>query len=189
MKELLAYLDQFGRLTHKGERLFKEFVKEVSIHKGAYFVEAGKICSSLGFVQEGIFRSCYYNKFGDDFTRYFVYEGRLIGDINGFINRVASTEYIEAITDARIYLLNREDIELLDHELPNWSTIFVKLNAAVLENKMKTASNMLVQDGQTRYLNFLNHYPGLSNRIPQSMLASYLGITPSSLSRIRRNIS
>ncbi|MEH6305927.1 Crp/Fnr family transcriptional regulator [Olivibacter sp. CPCC 100613] len=189
MEELLAYLMQFEGLTNKGQQLVGRIVKETAVKKGAYFVEPGKICSSLGFVREGIFRSCYYNKFGDDFTRYFVYEGRFIGDIGGFIDQVASTEYIEAVTDARIYLLKREDFELLEHELPNWSTIFVKLNATVLENKMKAASNMLVQDAQTRYLHFLNHYPGLANRIPQSMLASYLGITPSSLSRIRRKIS
>ncbi|RAJ00433.1 CRP-like cAMP-binding protein [Chitinophaga skermanii] len=188
MEALFKYIQQFGRLTKEDEQVLQSVTTETTIAKGDYFVEAGRICARLGFVEDGIFRSCYYNKMGEDFTRYFVYEGRFIGDMNGFIDRIPATEYIEAVTDARILTISRDDFALLEEKIENWSTLFARLNASVLENKMKAASNMLVQDGQTRYLHFLDHYPGLANRIPQSMLASYLGVTPSSLSRIRRNI-
>ncbi len=66
--------------------------------------------------------------------------------------------------------------------------MFAKITSYVLESKLKFTSNMLVQDAQQRYLTFLDHYPKLANRVPLHMLASYLGITPSSLSRIRKHI-
>lgn len=188
MEQLVLYLEQFGKLTNADRVALAAYVKTVHLSKGDYFVESGKVCAMLGFVEEGICRSCYYSKSGDDYTRYFIYEGRFIGDINGFLDQVPSLEYIEAVSDCSILVLSRADFASLGQTIANWSTIFTKLNSYVLENKLKMASNMLAQDAPTRYLNFLEHYPGLCNRVPQSMLASYLGITPSSLSRIRRNI-
>lgn len=189
MEQLIAYVEQFGQLTVAQKSLVLAGVEEQTIPKGNYFVESGKICASIGFVYDGIFRSCYYNKQGDSFTRYFIYEGRFVGDINGFLDRTPSSEYIEAITDAKLWVISREYFALLESQIPAWAQLLARLNSSILENKMRAVSNMLTQDAQTRYLNFLEHYPGLANRVPQSMLASYLGITPSSLSRIRKNIT
>lgn len=188
MEQLISYLTKFGDLTLEDKAALSVYVNEVHLAKGDYFVESGRICADLGFVLDGVCRSCYYSKSGDDFTRYFIYEGRFIGDVNGYLDQVASLEYIEAVTDCSILILSRNDFAILEKTIANWTSIFTKLNAQVLENKMKMASNMLVQDAHTRYLNFLAHYPGLGNRVPQAMLASYLGITPSSLSRIRRHV-
>ncbi|WP_437919889.1 Crp/Fnr family transcriptional regulator [Sphingobacterium sp. LRF_L2] len=188
MEQLISYIEQFGSLTAYDKELLQQSFSRVSLKKGDYFVEAGRVCSTLGFIQEGIFRSCYYDRQGNDFTRYFIYEGRFVGDINGFLDKVNSLEYIEAITDGEVWVLTREKFNTVQSHIPGWYGIFSKINSYVLENKLKMASNMLSQDGQTRYENFLTHYPGLCNRIPQSILASYLGVTPSSLSRIRRSI-
>lgn len=189
MKELIAYIEQFFKLTPQQQSLLVSCVQPCEVRKGEYFAAPGKICSTIGFIYEGIFRSCYYDKQGDSFTRYFIYEGRFVGDINGFLDRVPSSEYMEAVTDARLWVMDREQFSVLEKEIPSWTSLISKLNAVVLENKLKAASNMLTQDAQTRYLKFLDHYPGIANRVPQAMLASYLGITPSSLSRIRKNIS
>lgn len=189
MDQLIAYLMQFGELTAQDIAEIASHVKQIDLRKGDYFVESGKICVNLGFILAGICRSCYYSKGGDDFTRYFIYEGRIIGDINSYLAQVPALEYIEAVTDCSLLTWSKAGFDQLEKSVANWTVIFAKLNAQVLENKLKMASNMLVQDGYTRYLNFLNHYPGLCNRVPQAMLASYLGLTPSSLSRIRRKIN
>lgn len=189
MEELISYLLQFGQLNAQQRELIRSKVKRKHIGKGDYFAEAGKISTQIGYVTDGILRVCYYDKRGDSFTRYFVYENRFVVDMNSFRDESPSAEYIEAITDCQLLVFSKEDFSQLAGLIPGWDTIFVKITSYVLENKLKATSNMLVQDAQNRYLNFLDHYPGLANRVPLHMLASYLGITPSSLSRIRKNIS
>jgi len=188
MEELLNYIRKFGILNEREEQLIVEGLQETVIQKGDVFVEAGKVSRKIAFVKEGVFRSLYYNKQGDDFTRFFIYEGRFIGDFHGFADQVPSNEYIEAITDAVLLEINFDHFKMLENEISAWPVLFSKLHAFVAENKLKVASTMLNLDAKSRYIHFLGHYPGLANRVPQSMLASYLGITPSSLSRIRRNI-
>lgn len=188
MDDLITYLQQFGQLTESEQAEIRLRARENRISKGIYLSEAGKVAGKICFVTQGVFRVCYYNKTGDDFTRYFVYENRFVADINSFIDEIPAAEYIEAGTDAVVLEFTKEDYLHLAGTIPNWDEIFKKIFYSVLENKMRAASNMLVQDAQTRYLHFLEHYPGLANRIPQTMLASYLGITPTSLSRIRKTI-
>jgi len=188
MEELFNYIKKFGVLTHAEELLIAEGLQEITIEKGESFIEAGKLSRKIAFVKEGVFRSLYYNKQGDDFTRYFIYEGRFIGDFHGFADQLASHEYIEAITDGVLLAIDLEHFKKLEEKIAVWPVLFARLHAFVAHNKLKVASIMLNLDAKERYIHFLNHYPGLANRVPQSMLASYLGITPSSLSRIRRNI-
>jgi CRP-like cAMP-binding protein len=188
MEELITYLLQFGYLDGQQRELIQAKARHRYIAKGAYFTEAGKVSTQIGYVTDGVFRVCYYDKLGDSFTRYFVYENRFVVDISSFRDEVPSAEYIEAITDCQLLVFSKEDFTLLSTLIPGWQDIFVKITSYVLENKLKFTSNMLVQDAQKRYLNFLEHYPGLANRVPLNVLASYLGITPSSLSRIRKNI-
>lgn len=188
MEELFTYIKKFGVLNPQDELLIAEGIQEITVKKGEPFIEAGKVSQRIAFVKEGVFRSLYYNKQGDDFTRYFIYEGRFIGDFQGFTDQLPAHEDIEAITDAVLLVIDRDHFKILEEKIAVWPVLFARIHAFVVENKLKVASIMLNQDAKSRYIHFLNHYPGLANRVPQSMLASYLGVTPSSLSRIRRNI-
>lgn len=188
MEDLFGYIKKFGILNEKEQNLIADGIREIKIEKGEIFVEAGKISQKIAFVHEGVFRSLYYNKQGDDFTRYFIYEGRFIGDFHGFADQIPSNEDIEAITDGVLLTIDFDYFKILEHKIAVWPVLIAKLHAFVAENKLKVVSTMLNLDAKSRYLHFLNHYPGLANRVPQAMLASYLGITPSSFSRIRKNI-
>lgn len=188
MEDLFGYIKKFGILNEKEQTLIADGIREIKIEKGEIFVEAGKISQKIAFVQEGVFRSLYYNKQGDDFTRYFIYEGRFIGDFHGFADQIPSNEDIEAITDGVLLTIDFDHFKILEDKIAVWPVLIAKLHAFVAENKLKVVSTMLNLDAKSRYLHFLNHYPGLANRVPQAMLASYLGITPSSFSRIRKNM-
>jgi len=189
MEDLINYLLKFGQLNKNQCALILAKAQHRQINKGDFFSEAGKVARDIGYVTQGVFRICYYNKAGYSFTRYFVYENRFVADTISFIDELPSAEYIEAVTDCKLLVFSKKDFMELATTIPGWSDIFSKITSYVLENKMRASSNMLVQNAQTRYLHFLAHYPGLANRIPQLMLASYLGITATSLSRIRKTIS
>ncbi|MBB1137917.1 Crp/Fnr family transcriptional regulator [Myroides sp. WP-1] len=188
MEELFTYIEKFAKLTEaERERIQAVFSYKI-IEKGEYFVESGKTSHSIAFVESGVFRSLYYNKKGDDFTRYFIYEGRFVGDLHNFFIQAPANDYIEAITDARVWSIDYADFHQLEKEITVWPLLMAKLHAFATESKLKTANTMLNLEAKERYLLFLSHYPGLVNRVPMSMLASYLGITSSSLSRIRRGV-
>ncbi|SMG30105.1 Crp/Fnr family transcriptional regulator [Sphingobacterium psychroaquaticum] len=187
MKELIAYIGKFGTMDSEEKASIQEAFKCIYIRKGDYFAENGRISDKIAFVEDGVFRSVYYNKKGDDFTNYFIYEGRFIGDLHSFQGQLPASDYIEAVTDATIWSIDAAGFALLEKEVSVWPVLISKLYAFVSESKLKTASLMKNLEAKERYALFLKHYPGLANRVPLSMLASYLGITSSSLSRIRRN--
>jgi CRP-like cAMP-binding protein len=189
MEQLLAYIRTFGQLDKREESLIKQAFEKKSIPKATYFVTCGKVTNSIAFVESGVFRSLYYNNKGDDFTRYFIYEGRFIGDFQSFLDRTPSNDYIESVTDTQLLSLDIHNFLLLEKEIKIWPLLMAKLYGFVIESKLKTANTMLNLDASERYLLFLKLYPGLANRVPLAMLASYLGITASSLSRIRKNIT
>lgn len=188
MKELINYLLQFAHLNQQQIDLIGSKGVFREIKKDEYFQEAGKIPREVGFLMEGIIRICYYNNKGDEITKYFIDENNFIVDINSYNQNIPSSVYIQAITDCKFIVFSREAMKELSMTIIIWDDIINKiLNRALLE-KVNKISPMLAEDATERYLNFFEKFPTLANRIPLSYLASYLGITQSSLSRIRKNI-
>jgi len=188
MKELIEYILQFGSLNPQQIALISSKATEVEIKKDAYFSEAGKIAREVGFVIEGIVRVCYYSNKGEEITKYFIDENNLVVDLESFDNEICSSAYVQAITDCKLIVFSRKDwLELLD-TIVGWETIVHKIISKALRQKVERRSPLVSEDATTRYLKFLEIYPNAVNRIPLSYVASYLGVTQSSLSRIRKNI-
>ncbi|WP_179945488.1 Crp/Fnr family transcriptional regulator [Spirosoma radiotolerans] len=98
------------------------------------------------------------------------------------------SEYIQAVTDCTYVALSKRSLEELSMTIVGWDPIIAKITAKGYADKVNRISAMMADDATGRYLKFQSEFPNLANRIPLSYLASYLGITQSSLSRIRRNI-
>lgn len=188
METLINYLLQFGHLNQQQINLIKNKAVSKEIKKDAYYQEAGKIPREIIFLTEGIFRICYYNNKGEDITKYFIDENNFVVDINSYNQGVPSSEYAQAITDCEYIVLSKEAMIELSMTIINWDKIIAKITAKGLSEKINKISPMMGEDATERYLKFLDNFPTLANRIPLSYLASYLGITQSSLSRIRKNI-
>lgn len=188
MEELIEYILQFGDLNQQQINLISTKATELQLQKGDYFSEAGRIPKQVGFILEGVLRVCYYNNKGEEITKYFVDENRLIVDYRHFQAKTEATEYIEAVTDCKLLVFSKVDWDDLSETILIWDAIVNKIVQKALTEKLERRSPLVDQDATTRYLNFLEKFPKLANRIPLSYLASYLGITQSSLSRIRKNI-
>lgn len=188
MEELINYLLQFGPLNQQQIDLITSKCIIVDLKKDKYFSEAGKIAKQVAFVVKGVLRVCYYNNKGEEITRYFIDENNFAVDLNSFSIQIPSSEYIQAITECKIIIFSAEALKELSLTIISWDSIINKITAKSLIEKVHRISPMLTEDAKSRYLSFLDKFPHLANRIPLSLLASYLGITQSSLSRIRRNI-
>lgn len=188
MELLINYILQFGSLNQQQIDLVKSKAVLKSLKKDEYYQEAGKVPKEIIFLTEGIIRISYYDNKGNDITKYFMDENRWIADIHSYNQGIPSTEYAQALTDCTYYAFSKKDLDELSLTIIGWDAIVSKMTAKGLADKLNRISPMMVEDATERYLNFLANFPGLANRIPLSFLASYLGITQSSLSRIRKGI-
>lgn len=189
MKEFIEYILQFGSLNQQQIDLISKKATELHLKKDEYFSEAGKIAQQVGFVLDGIVRVCYYNNKGEEITKYFIDENNLVVDLESFENEIASTAYVQAITDTTIMVFSKKDWKELSNTIVGWDAIVHKVVSRALMQKVERRSPQISEDATTRYLKFLEIYPNVVNRVPLSFVASYLGVTQSSLSRIRKNIS
>ena len=188
MKTLTEYILQFGSLNKQQIELVKKNITEIKLQKNDYFSEAGKIPKQVGFVVEGVIRGCYYTNNGEEITRCFISESNLVVDYVNFEAGTASSEYLQACTDCKLIVFSKSGWEDLSHTIVEWDNIKNKMVQQCMFQKSRKGP-VISQDATTRYLEFLKNYPSLTNRIPLAYIASYLGITQQSLSRIRRNIS
>jgi CRP-like cAMP-binding protein len=189
MEALINYLLQFGHLNQQQTDLVKSKGIFKEIKKDEYYAEAGKIPREVAFLTEGIIRVCYYNNQGNEITKYFIDENNFVVDINSYNQHIPSSEYAHAITDCKMIVFSKEDMKELSMTIIPWDDIINKITAKALIEKVNKISPMMGEDATERYLNFFKKFPNIANRVPLSYLASYLGITQSSLSRIRKNIS
>ena len=188
MKELINYILQFGSLNEQQIDLISKKATVLDLQKDAYFSEAGKVAQQVGFVMDGIIRVCYYDNKGEEITKYFIDENNLVVDLESFDSGICSSAYVQAITDCTLLVFSRKDwLELLD-TIVGWEAIVHKIITKALRQKVERRSPLVSEDATTRYLKFLEIYPNAVNRIPLSYVASYLGVTQSSLSRIRKSI-
>lgn len=188
METVINYLLKFGNLNPQQIDFISKKGKEVTFTKDDYFSEAGKIAKQIGFILEGILRVCYYDNKGDDITKYFIDENNFVVDLNSFDNKIPSSEYVQAVTNCKLIIFSKHDWEDISDTIVGWESIINKIIKKSLIQKIERRSPLVSEDATTRYLAFMEIYPQLVNRVPLSYLASYLGVTQSSLSRIRKSI-
>lgn len=186
MEPLTTYLTQFGRLTLQEIDLIASQVSERRLAKEALFSEAGKVPRRVGFVLEGVMRGYYYRN-GEEITRCFIPENNLVVDYLNFEEQTASTEYLQACTDCRIIVFSKSVWDGLSAQISLWDHMKSKMVQTCLYLKSRKHP-VISQDATTRYIEFLENYPSLVNRVPLAHVASYIGVTQQSLSRIRRNL-
>lgn len=184
MQEFITYILQFSHLNPQQIDFISKKAKELELHKEEYFLEAGKVLKQVGFIIDGIIRICYYNNKGEEITKIFIEENHLLFSLKND----PSTEYIQAATDCKLLVFSNKDWKEISNTIVGWEHIIQKVVSKALVQKLERVSPLVSQDATTRYLEFMEKYPTLVNRIPLSYIASYLGITQQSLSRIRKNI-
>lgn len=188
MEKVINYLLQYGQLNSHQIELISSKAKELHLNKDDYFSEAGKIAKQVGFVLDGVMRVCYYDNQGVEITKYFIEENHFVVDLDSFDNLIPSSEYVQAVSDCTLVTFDKKEWQEIYDTIVGWEAIINKIVKKSLMLKIDRRSPLVSEDATTRYLSFMEKYPHLINRIPLSYLASYLGITQSSLSRIRKNI-
>ncbi|SJN45848.1 Crp/Fnr family transcriptional regulator [Sphingobacterium sp. JB170] len=188
MEALVKYLLRFGHLNEQQIELIKANAEVVVMSKEEYFSEAGKTAKKVGFLQEGVMMICYYNNKGEEIVHHFINEDHFVVDLESFNYQTASMIYIKAVTDCTLLTFTHKRWNELLSTIMGFDELINKITVKTLLEKVNIIKPMLTVDAKDRYNNFLKDYPNLANRIPLVYVASFLGITPSSLSRIRNRV-
>jgi len=180
-------------------RLFKNIPQaDIEIIKGglslARFAEGevlfaeGQVCREMYFITKGVLRIVSQNEKGSKVTHFFLKENQFCSILNSFNNNTAAPEGIEAACDAEVIVLKRQQLFALYEKLPYLKELINGITTQFLLEKIQVRNAYLGEDAGTRYRNFLLRQPEIALRVSLGDIASYLGITQQSLSRIRKNI-
>lgn len=182
--EIDAILDKIGELPELSRKCLVEVITEVEYPKGYRLLKADKIERDIYFIKKGMVRA-YTNSSGDEITFWFGKEGDTVVSMRSYVENKKGYEDIELLEDCVLYKLNVAVLNRLyreDLHLANWGRKFaeqelLRTEERLIARQIKTASE--------RYRELMKNHPQLLQRIQLSYIASYLGITPVSLSRIR----
>lgn len=188
MEEFVNYILQFGNLNSQQVELILSKAETIKLRKDEYFSEAGKIPRYVGFLLKGVTRFCYYNNKSEEITHSFVEENNFVSDQQRFEAQMVASEYIQAITDCELLVFSKKNWDEIGNTIVGWKDMENLIVKNCLMKALERRSPLVSEDATTRYLSFISQFPGLVNRVPLSQVASYLGITQQSLSRIRKNI-
>lgn len=188
MKAFVDYILQYGNLNQQQIDLILSKAEPVEFPKDHYLLEAGKVPRQVAFILEGVVRFCYYNNKGQEITHHFVEENNFVTDYEKFEAQRVASEYIQTITECKMLVFSKKGWDEIANTIVGWHAIAGLILKNCLLKTIERRSPLVSEDATTRYLSFIETFPTLVNRIPLSYIASYLGITQQSLSRIRRNI-
>lgn len=160
-----------------------------TVEKGQILLRQGEICCHSFFVEKGLLRSYTIDDMGKEHIIQFATENWFISDRSSAYFNAPADYFIDAIEDSNIVFINTQ----FNQQAAALNANFSHLNEKLLQNHIRYLQkriNLLISaSAEARYLDFINLYPDLSLRVPQWMIASYLGITPESLSRVRKSLA
>ncbi|HKH59393.1 MAG TPA: Crp/Fnr family transcriptional regulator [Flavitalea sp.] len=175
-------------LTTEEEEIIRTYLSPKKLRKKQYLLQEGDVCRSIAFVEKGALREYSVDENGNEQIIQFAIEGWTISDLYSFITGEPATYNIDALEDSELVLISKAAHEELLTKNARYETyIRLQVTGAYLALQ-KRLNSVLSLSPEERYKNLVQSYPDLVQRFPQHMIASHMGLTPETLSRIRRKI-
>jgi len=182
---ILSNIGRYVTLSEEEIQKLSSIIKTVRIKKKQFIIQPGFVCHSRTYIVEGAFRVFYLDEDGKEHTVSIGVEDWFVTDFHSYINQTPASNFAEALEDSIIYQLRYEDIEPLCKEIHALSEYFrLTTEKAFAFSRRRVIANSS-KTAEERYDAYLDKYPHIANRVPQYVLASYLGISPEFLSKIR----
>jgi len=146
------------------------------------------VCKELFFVVSGIVRIISINSQGEEITYFFIGPGQICTILDSFISNIIADNSIQASSDAEVLIIDKNSYDALCNKLPFFSGIVDRINQNRLLEKVKLKNAYSGLDATERYQQFLKLQADVAYQVPLNHIATYLGVTPQSLSRIRKMV-
>ncbi|MDW9379281.1 Crp/Fnr family transcriptional regulator [Chryseobacterium sp. JV558] len=186
---LLSHIENKVDITDDQKSQVQSFFTLKKLRKKQYLLQEGDICKCLSFVSKGLLKSYFPDEKGNEHINMFAFEGWWISDFNSFINQEKSVLNIDAVEETEVLMITLENYEKMLLEIPVMDRYF----RILYQNSLVTKDyRLIVSNGYTaeeKYLQLAQKNPEMIKRVPHNLIASYLGLAPETVSRIRKKNS
>jgi len=182
--KLPQYIQSYFGISDTDVNKVVELFEETTLNKGDYYVKAGHYCNQLSFIQEGFIR-VWSETPTKEITQWISTPGYFITDLSSLIFKTTARWNLQALTDCKLYTIKQERYNQINHLVDNWDELeklFIAKCFLTLEDRVFSQISMTAEE---RYQQLFELNPGLFNQVPLQYLASMLGMSPETFSRIR----
>lgn len=188
-ESILEYIDHYITLTDKEIEIMRSLTRIKSVRKGQFVAEQGEICRYENFVVKGCLRCYHVDEAGKEHVVQFAVEEWWISDLHSFLTQSPAHFNVDAIEPSVLVQFGYHELQELYQQVPKFERFFRLIIQNAFIASQKRVISTFSQDAENRYLEFKNRYPDIESRVPQYMIASYLGISPEFLSKIRQRLA
>lgn len=185
---LFEYISEKARIDGKQFDRFSHYFKTKSLKKKEFLLKQGQICTKLYFVNQGCLRLYHLNEEGKELTRYFAFERKFGTDLTSFITSEPSKENIQAVEKSEILFINKKDFQQLIITEPSINAVYMDILEMAYITSIKRIYNFQGEDTLERLKWLMEYHPKILSRLPNKIIASYLGVTPYTLSRLKSKL-
>jgi CRP-like cAMP-binding protein len=184
MNRFVYNISQLVKPTTEELAAFEQAVQPRTLAKQEHFVREGEVCRSIAFIEKGSAR-LYYEVDGKDICKDFLFENALLGPLGSFLAQRPASVNVAAMEPTQLLELPYENLRYLLERYPAWQRLSHYIMQDQLLRAERREAALLRDPPRTRFQNLFEEHPLLFKRVPLQYIASYLGITPETLSRYR----
>jgi CRP-like cAMP-binding protein len=159
-----------------------------NLSKNEFYLEAGQKCTKIGFLESGMLCSFIYSQEGEEVVKHFVKPLQFFADIDSYEQGKQAILNLQAVMDSRILYITKQANQNIQKDIPQWGYVLKQFAADALNQMIKTQNFLHFGSAEEKYHHLMERHPYILQNAPLKFIASYLGITQSSLSRIRRQL-
>ncbi|MBO0931566.1 Crp/Fnr family transcriptional regulator [Fibrella aquatilis] len=184
MNQLIDQIQTLGPLSEALKSALMGLLRREEPARKSWLLQPGQVSDRLYFIQQGVVRG-YYLKDGREVTSWFMREGDFIVSIVSFYTRQPAREYVELMEDGVVWSIQYEQLQQLYRDFPEFNVIGRKLTETYYVLSELRTQNLRMLTAPERYAQLLTDFPDIFGRVPLKYIASHLGISPETLSRLR----
>jgi len=188
LKSIVKAIQSLQLLPEAELLVLDSLVKPRKLAKNEFFISEGNVCREMVFIDSGILRSFYHTAEGTEVTSCIRFEQELMSAFSSFITQAPSEENIQALVETQLWVLTYDELQTLYARSAEWQQVGRILTEMQYVDSEKRIASFLKQSAQERYESLIREHALYMKYIPQHYLASYLGITPRHLSRLRKAV-
>lgn len=189
MEEIFKYFDTFLKLSPDSKELISSHLEYELVKKGEFLWKAGQRCNNLYFMTSGITRLFFYTEQGEENTVHFIGNNKFITDLESLRIQTPSSVSCVAATDSKVIVISQRLLSKFEKEVFEWHELIRKITEKTLFDKIRIRDILSQKDAKERYLSFLELFPTIASSVAANHIASYLGMSPYTLSHLKKEIA